>query len=75
MTRVKLEPSDHGAVGLGLQFPVMIGGLASAAYGRIETVAMEFEAGVLRRGFAGATVVGLPDIAPKIGIECIPSAG
>lgn len=53
----------------------MIAGLASAAYGRIETVAVEFEAGVSRRGFAGATVVGLADIAPNIGIEGIPSAG
>ena len=38
---------------------VMIARLPSAAYCGIEAVAVEVEVDVSRRGFAGATVVGL----------------
>ena len=53
----------------------MIARLPSAAYCGIEAVAVEVEVDVSRRGFAGATVVGLPDITLKVGIEGVPSAG
>ncbi|MCH9003066.1 MAG: hypothetical protein IIC02_10875 [Planctomycetes bacterium] len=54
--------------------PVMIARLPSAAYCGIEAVAVEVEVDVSRRGFAGATVVGLPDTAVKGSIEGVRSA-
>ena len=54
--------------------PVMIARLPSAAYCGIEAVLVEVEVDVSRRGFAGATVVGLPDTAVKESIERVRSA-
>ncbi|MCH7925483.1 MAG: ATP-binding protein, partial [Planctomycetes bacterium] len=52
----------------------MIARLPSAAYCGIEAVLVEVEVDVSRRGFAGATVVGLPDTAVKESIERVRSA-
>lgn len=52
----------------------MIARLHSVAFFGIEAVAVEVEVDVAHRGFAGATVVGLPDTAVKESIERVRSA-
>ncbi|MFQ5591037.1 MAG: YifB family Mg chelatase-like AAA ATPase [Phycisphaerae bacterium] len=52
----------------------MVSRLHSAAFSGIEAVRVEVEVDVARRGFAGATVVGLPDAAVKESIERVRSA-
>ena len=52
----------------------MIARLHSVAFNGIEAVPIEVEVDVARRGFAGATVVGLPDAAVKESIERVRSA-
>ncbi|NOX58163.1 MAG: YifB family Mg chelatase-like AAA ATPase [Planctomycetes bacterium] len=52
----------------------MIAKLHSAAFVGIDAVPIELEVDVARRGFAGATVVGLPDTAVKESIERVRSA-
>ncbi len=54
--------------------PAMVARLHSAAFSGIEAVQVEVEVDVARRGFAGATVVGLPDAAVKESIERVRSA-
>jgi len=52
----------------------MVARLHSATFSGIEAVRVEVEVDVARRGFAGATVVGLPDAAVKESIERVRSA-
>lgn len=52
----------------------MIAQLHSVAFSGIQAVPVEVEVDVARRGFAGATVVGLPDVAVKESIERVRSA-
>ncbi|MBI4719432.1 MAG: YifB family Mg chelatase-like AAA ATPase [Planctomycetes bacterium] len=52
----------------------MIARLNSVAFNGIEAVPIEVEVDVARRGFAGATIVGLPDTAVKESIERVRSA-
>ncbi|MCH7526579.1 MAG: hypothetical protein IID39_03995, partial [Planctomycetes bacterium] len=52
----------------------MVARLHSVAFFGIEAVAVEVEVDVARHGFAGATVVGLPDVAVKESIERVRSA-
>ncbi len=52
----------------------MIARLQSVAFNGIQAVPVEIEVDVARRGFAGATVVGLPDAAVKESIERVRSA-
>jgi len=52
----------------------MIARLHSVAFNGIEAVPVEIEVDVARRGFAAATVVGLPDAAVKESIERVRSA-
>jgi magnesium chelatase family protein len=52
----------------------MIARLHSVAFHGIEAVPVEVEVDVARRGFAGATIVGLPDTAVKESIERVRSA-
>ncbi len=52
----------------------MIARLHSVTFNGIEAVPVEIEVDVARRGFAGATVVGLPDTAVKESIERVRSA-
>jgi len=52
----------------------MIARLHSVAFNGIDAVPIEIEVDVARRGFAGATVVGLPDAAVKESIERVRSA-
>ena len=52
----------------------MIARLQSVAFNGIEAVPVEIEVDVARRGFSGATVVGLPDTAVKESIERVRSA-
>lgn len=52
----------------------MIARLHSVAFNGIEAVPIEVEVDVARRGFSGATVVGLPDAAVKESIERVRSA-
>ncbi len=52
----------------------MIARLQSVAFNGIEAVPIEVEVDVARRGFAGATIVGLPDTAVKESIERVRSA-
>lgn len=51
---------------------VKIARVPSTVYCRIETFAAEVEADVSRRGFAGATVIGLPHIGLKVRILRVP---
>ena len=71
----KLKQNARDAALLGPQIRVLEAQFASAAYCGIETVAVELEADVSRRFFLCATVAGLPDIAPNIGIVGILSGG
>ena len=57
-----------------LQYLAMVARLDSATFSGIEAVRVEVEVDVARRGFAGATVVGLPDAAVKESIERVRSA-
>jgi len=52
----------------------MVAKLHSAAFAGIEAVRIEVEVDVAHRGFASATVVGLPDAAVKESIERVRSA-
>ncbi len=52
----------------------MIARLHSVAFNGIEAVPIEIEVDVARAGFAGATIVGLPDPAVKESIERVRSA-
>jgi len=52
----------------------MIARLQSVAFNGIDAVPVEIEVDVSRRGFAGATLVGLPDVAIKESIERVRSA-
>ncbi len=52
----------------------MVARLHSATFSGIEALRVEVEVDVARRGFAGATVVGLPDTAVKESIERVRSA-
>ncbi len=52
----------------------MIARLNSIAFNGIEAISVEVEVDVARRGFAGATLVGLPDAAVKESIERVRSA-
>ena len=52
----------------------MVARLQSATFSGIEAVQIEVEVDVARHGFAGATVVGLPDAAVKESIERVRSA-
>ncbi|UCE61028.1 MAG: YifB family Mg chelatase-like AAA ATPase [Phycisphaerales bacterium] len=52
----------------------MVSRLHSATFFGIEALGVEVEVDVARRGFAGATVVGLPDAAVKESIERVRSA-
>ncbi len=52
----------------------MIAQLHSVAFNGIEAVPIEVEVDVAARGFAGATVVGMPDAAVKESIERVRSA-
>ncbi len=52
----------------------MIARLHSVAFHGIAAVPVEVEVDVARRGFAGATIVGLPDTAVKESIERVRSA-
>ena len=52
----------------------MVSKLHSAAFSGIEAVPVEVEVDVARRGFAGATIVGLPDTAITESIERVRSA-
>ncbi len=52
----------------------MVARLHSATFFGIEAVQVEVEVDVARHGFAGATVVGLPDAAVKESIERVRSA-
>ncbi len=52
----------------------MVARLHSATFSGIEAVQVEVEVDVARRGFAGATVVGLPNAAVKESIERVRSA-
>ena len=52
----------------------MIARLQSVAFNGIDAVPIEIEVDVASRGFAGATVVGLPDLAVKESIERVRSA-
>ncbi|MBU0718932.1 MAG: YifB family Mg chelatase-like AAA ATPase [Planctomycetes bacterium] len=52
----------------------MVSRLHSAAFFGIEATRIEVEVDVARRGFAGATVVGLPDAAVKESIERVRAA-
>ena len=52
----------------------MVARLQSATFVGIDAVRVEVEVDVNRRGFAGATVVGLPDAAVKESIERVRSA-
>lgn len=52
----------------------MVARLISATFSGIEAIRVEVEVDVARRGFASATVVGLPDAAVKESIERVRSA-
>jgi len=52
----------------------MIARLHSAAFHGIEAIPVEVEVDVAQRGFAGATIVGLPDPAVKESMERVRSA-
>ncbi len=52
----------------------MVARLHSATFFGIDAIPIEVEVDVSRRGFAGATVVGLPDAAVKESIERVRSA-
>ena len=52
----------------------MVAKLSSAAFCGIEAILIEVEVDVAQRGFAGATVVGLPDAAVKESTERVRSA-
>ena len=52
----------------------MIARLHSVAFNGIEALPIEVEVDVAKRGFAGATVVGLPDAAVRESIERVRSA-
>jgi len=62
------------AGGVGYNAASMVAKLHSATFFGIEAVQVEVEVDVSRRGFAGATVVGLPDAAVKESIERVRSA-
>ncbi len=52
----------------------MVARLHSATFSGIEAVQVEVEVDVSRKGFAGTTIVGLPDAAVKESIERVRSA-